>query len=185
MKKILILNQNSKVLDPLLAVIKQNANLSYQIFAGDLKNSQDYLAYVKDTDIIISLLGPQDVDWYFEALFEAIYQQKINLKHFIMLSYAGIDDELTQPIEYAGITDRLEFFKQQRYAIKIVDEAEFPYTIIRQSQPTDHSGKKLQIFSEGQPMPAGYVSRETIANLIYQIVETGQYKYESIGILEN
>jgi uncharacterized protein YbjT (DUF2867 family) len=160
------------------------ADLADQVteFTGDLTKEASYQEALKDQPIIFSALTGMDVDLAFEALFDAQYHQRLQLTRFVMLSTAGVDQEVTGELDYPGITDVKEYLNQQRYAAKLVDEAEFPYTILRPITLTDDPATTPKIIKEGEAVPAGYVSRETVATVATQIVINGGYDYQSLAI---
>jgi len=149
---------------------------------GDLTAEATYNEALKDNPVVISTLAGMDVDLTFEALFDAQYHQRLSLKRFVMLSTAGVDQEVTGDLDYAGITDVKEYLNQQRYAAKLVDEAEFPYTILRPVTLNDGPTTAAKILREGESVPAGTVSRETVAQVAVKLAQTGGYDYQSLAI---
>ncbi|WP_407889951.1 NAD(P)-binding oxidoreductase [Levilactobacillus sp. N40-8-2] len=160
------------------------ADLADQVtaFTGDLTKEATYQEVLKGQPIIFSALTGMDVDLAFEALFDAQYHQQLQLTRFVMLSTAGVDQEVTGELDYPGITDVKEYLNQQRYAAKLVDEAEFPYTILRPVTLTTDPETTPKIIKEGAVVPAGHVSRETVATVASQIVINGGYDYQSLAI---
>jgi len=162
------------------------ADLAAQVteFSGDLATEETYVAPLQDSPIIFSALSGMDVDLAFEALFDAQYHQRLQLTRFVMLSTAGVDQEVTGDLTYPGIDNVKEYLNQQRYAAKLVDEAEFPYTILRPVTLTAEAGTKPQIIKEGEPVPAGNVSRETVAQVAVDLLQNGGYDYQSLAICQ-
>jgi len=160
------------------------ADLAAQVteFTGDLTKEASYQEALKDQPIVFSALTGMDVDLAFEALFDAQYHQRLQLTRFVMLSSAGVDQEVTGELDYPGITDVKEYLNQQRYAAKLVDEAEFPYTILRPVTLTADPVTTPKIIKEGAAVPAGHVSRETVAAVATQIMINGGYDYQSLAI---
>jgi len=99
-----------------------------------------------------------------------------------MLSTAGVDHEVTGDLTYPGIDDVAEYLNQQRYAAKLVDEAEFPYTILRPVTLTAGPKATATVVDEGQPVPAGSVSRETVASVAVDLLVNGGHDYQSLAI---
>jgi uncharacterized protein YbjT (DUF2867 family) len=151
-------------------------------FSGDLTAEATYVTPLQDNPIIFSALSGMDVDLAFEALFDAQYHQRLKLTRFVMLSTAGVDQEVTGDLAYPGIDNVKEYLNQQRYAAKLVDEAEFPYTILRPVTLTDGAGRDPQIIKEGNPVPAGTVSHETVARVAVDLMRDGGYDYQSLAI---
>lgn len=160
------------------------AELAAQIteLQGDLTKEATYGPALQDQPVIFSALAGMDVDLAFEALFDAQYHQRLQLTRFVMLSTAGVDQEVTGTLTYPGITDVKEYLNQQRYAAKLVDEAEFPYTILRPVTLTDAAGTTPKIIKEGSPVPAGTVSRETVVQVAVDLLQNGGADYQSLAI---
>ncbi|GEO70315.1 NAD(P)-binding oxidoreductase [Levilactobacillus acidifarinae] len=160
------------------------ADLAAQVteLTGDLHKAVTYGPALQDRPVIFSALTGMDVDWAFEALFDTQYRQQLPLTRFVMLSTAGVDQEVSGELTYPGITDVPEYLNQQRYAVKQVDEAEFPYTILRPVTLTDAPATTPTIIAEGQPVPAGNVSRETVARVASDLVLNGGHDYQSLAI---
>lgn len=151
-------------------------------FTGDLTQETTYQEVLQDQPTIFSALTGMDVDLAFEALFDAQYHQQLPLTRFVMLSTAGVDNEVTGDLDFTGIADVKEYLNQQRYAAKLVDEAEFPYTILRPVTLTTAPATAPQIIAEGAAVPAGHVSRETVATVATSILIKGGYDYQSLAI---
>ncbi|WP_024748010.1 NAD(P)-binding oxidoreductase [Levilactobacillus namurensis] len=160
------------------------AELAAQVteMTGDLHQADTYIPALQDTPIVFSALTGPDVDWAFEELFDAQYHQRLPLTRFVMLSTAGVDDEVTGQLTYPGISDVKEYLNQQRYAAKQVDEAEFPYTILRPVTLTETPATPAKIIAEGQPVPAGTVSRETVVQVATDLLINGGHDYQSLAI---
>ncbi|AYM03997.1 NAD(P)-binding oxidoreductase [Levilactobacillus yiduensis] len=152
------------------------------VLTGDLTQEATYGPALQDQPIIFSALSGMDVDLAFEALFDAQYHQRLTLTRFVMLSTAGVDQEVTGDLHYSGITDVKEYLNQQRYAAKLVDEAEFPYTILRPVTLNDDAKRDPRIIKEGAAVPAGTVPRETVAQVAVQLMTDGGADYQSLAI---
>jgi hypothetical protein len=144
-----------------------------------------YKTVLDDVNIIYSFLGPWDVDLALEALCQALDQANPPLKQFIILSTAGIDREMPDNTIYPGIDNTKEYLNQQRYAVKLVDEYEIPYTVLRPVTivDTDPVGP-LQIVDEGHPMEMGQVSVANVAQVAGKIVQNQCFINQSIGLIE-
>ncbi|MFD1125390.1 NAD(P)-binding oxidoreductase [Lentilactobacillus raoultii] len=184
MKKLLILNQNSPVVAELSPQLQEIDGLKVVQFQGNLQSAGDYAAALTGVDWLLAALGPLDVDLDFEALFDAIEETAPKIQHFIMLSYAGIDDELTGPTNYPEVPNRPEFIKQQRYAVKLVDESEIPYSIIRMSALTDQGRSTYRLFNEGAVMPVGQVAAKNVADLVLTAFVNQERLNQSVGIVD-
>ncbi|WP_143463831.1 NAD(P)-binding oxidoreductase [Levilactobacillus enshiensis] len=151
-------------------------------FSGDLTKETTYVDALQDAPIIFSALEGMDVDLAFEALFDAQYHNQLKLTRFVMLSTAGVDHEVTGEMSYPGITDVKEYLNQQRYAAKLVDEAEFPYTILRPVTLTTDIAQTPQIIKEGEPVPSGTVSQATVAKVAVDLLKNGGADYQSLAV---
>lgn len=151
-------------------------------FSGDLTKEATYVDALQDAPIIFSALEGMDVDLAFEALFDAQYHNQLKLTRFVMLSTAGVDHEVTGELDYLGIDDVKEYLNQQRYAAKLVDEAEFPYTILRPVTLTTEVAQDPQIIKEGEPVPSGTVSQATVAKVAVDLLENGGADYQSLAV---
>lgn len=152
------------------------------VLTGDLTKEATYGPALQDHPVVFSALSGMDVDLAFEALFDAQYHQRLTLTRFVMLSTAGVDQEVTGDLDYPGINDVKEYLNQQRYAAKLVDEAEFPYTILRPVTLSDDTQREPQIIKEGTAVPAGTVPRETVAQVAVQLMTAGGADYQSLAI---
>ncbi|MTV81380.1 NAD(P)H-binding protein [Secundilactobacillus folii] len=155
-----------------------NSAAQYQ---GDARKAATYEEAVKDVDVIYSDFTGMDVDWKLEAVFEALRRQRQQVRT-VMRSVAGIDHELTGKWTYAGIDDSASFLKQQRYAIKIVDEAEMPYTVLR-PLISAKGDTAYQLVNEGQPVAVKPVTPETYAKVAAGEILDGTHVNQSIAIV--
>ena len=184
MKKLLIINQNSPVVPPLTDLLKQNSEIDVHAYSGDLESADEYAKVLPETDLLFIAVGPNDADLYLESLFEAVDEVQPPIADIVMLSYAGVDDELTGSVDYDGVKDQEEFIKQQRYAIKIVDESEIPYSIIRMGQLKDNQVADYELFNEGPKMPVSTVSPQAVAKLAYEMLIEQKLINHSVGIID-
>jgi len=76
----------------------------------------------------------------------------------------------------------MEILPQQRYAAKLVDAAEFPYTILRPVTLTTEVAQDPQIIKEGEPVPAGTVSQATVAQVAVDLLKNGGADYQSLAV---
>ncbi|XIF20603.1 MAG: NAD(P)-dependent oxidoreductase [Acetilactobacillus jinshanensis] len=126
-----------------------------------------------------------DVDLDFEALFDAISQVMPPLHQFLMLSHAGIDDEVTGHVKFPGVENVAEYLNEQRYAAKVVDESEIPYTILRPVTMTRRpTSTRPKIIEEGQSVANGKVSYQNVAQVALDVIEGQLYVNQSIAIID-
>lgn len=100
----------------------------------------------------------------------------------VMLAAAGICDDVDQ----AGLTqlygddyDNLVFAHQ--YAVKMVDELEIPYTIIRVPQIVDQPGKAT-LTAENQPLASLQVSQDQLVATLASAMTTDRLVNQSVGL---
>lgn len=100
----------------------------------------------------------------------------------VMLAAAGICDDVDQ----AGLTqlygddyDNLVFAHQ--YAVKMVDELEIPYTIIRVPQIVDQPGKAT-LTAENQPLASLQVSQDQLVATLASTMTTDRLVNQSVGL---
>ncbi|GAK47477.1 saccharopine dehydrogenase [Secundilactobacillus oryzae JCM 18671] len=198
MKKILVLSDHGDIASTVMQSLVKEAEVELRVweseprepitgvtyYGGDAHVAADYVEAVRNVAVIYSDLTGMDVDWAIEAVTEAIRETNNQAVRFVFRSVAGIDEEVTEEISYPGITDKSAFLKQQRYAIKMIDEEEIPYTILRVSNVSATSYGKLALYNEGNAMPSGNVSRETLSQFIVQELLTGEHTNQSIGLVE-
>lgn len=184
MKKLFIVNQNNPVIDALTPLLDESDQVVTQMLNNNYQSAMDYEFGLEKADWLLAALGPNDVDQDFEALFAAIDDVQPQISHFIMLSYAGIDDELAGPMTYPAVADRTEFIKQQRYAIKLVDEAEIPYSIIRVSELKSGTPTDFKLYNEGEKMPNGQVTVSNVAEVVFEAFFNAMLINKSVGIVD-
>lgn len=151
-------------------------------FYGDARKAATYLDIVSGVDVIYSDFTGMDVDWKLEAVFAALRQKQQQVRT-IMRSVAGIDEEVTDTLMYPGITDVDEFLKQQRYGIKIVDEAEMPYTVLRPIINDQAGEGKVQLINEGQPVPDKPITEAAFAQVVVDEIQNGTHINQSIAVV--
>ncbi|GHP14096.1 hypothetical protein YK48G_15210 [Lentilactobacillus fungorum] len=183
MKKLLCLNENHPVVAALHQRLIDDTTIHLQELTSNFQDSSAYVKVLPAVNWILAALGPNDVDLDFEALFAGIDEVQPPISHFVMLSYAGIDDELNQQPVYPGVKDFKEFIKQQRYAVKIVDEAEIPYSVIRLPRVVTQVSANYRLFNEGQKMPNGHISANIVARLVLKAFKDNQFVNQSIGVI--
>ena len=68
-----------------------------------------------------------------------------------------------------------------QYAVKMIDEFELPYTIIR-ALPITNEETSLKVVSEGNPLEGKEIGLGQVAQIIEQAVTTDDFRNQSIGI---
>lgn len=183
MKKVLMIGNCHHLADKTAAQLgpQYETQILDNIKFDDAKN---YVDALDDVEVIYTFLGPWDVDLAMEAIVEALDQVHPSLQQFVMLSTAGIDNELLGTVVYPGVENNKEYLNQQRYAAKLVDEYEIPYTILRPVCIIDDSVGELEVIDEGENMYYGEVSADSVAKIAAQVVEYQQFVNQSVGLIE-
>lgn len=103
-------------------------------------------------------------------------------RKIVMLSMAGTADEVDgdQLRKWYGSRAQEELWAHQ-YAIKMIDEFELPYTILRTPPLVAHSAPAV-LTDEGQPLVGTGVSAAELAGVIERVLLTDQYNGKSLGI---
>ena len=124
----------------------------------------------------------EPVDEEVQELATLIDQSIFVPSKIVMLSMAGTADDANsgQLRQWYG-KNAQEYLWAHQYAIKMVDELEFPYTIIR-ALPLTNSLASAVISDEGQPLRGRGVSEAELAKVIDHVLSTDQYNGKSLGI---
>lgn len=151
-------------------------------YNGDARKAATYLPALADVDTIYSDFTGLDVDWKLEAVFEALRQRRQSVRT-VMRSVAGVDDELTGELTYPGIDDPKTYLKQQRYGIKIVDEAELPYTVLRPVLDNVAGSDQVQLINEGEPVPVQPVTEAALAQVVVDELVSATHVNQSLAVI--
>lgn len=118
-------------------------------------------------------------------LVAALDQHSINPQKIVMLAVAGINDEVepTKLQQRFGAQYKDTVLAYQ-YAVKMIDELELPYTVIRAVKAVPEPTTSV-VSNEGQPVLGTRISRRKLSLLITETVLTDQYLNQSIGIADN
>ncbi|MBD5807135.1 saccharopine dehydrogenase related protein [Lactobacillus sp. 0.1XD8-4] len=122
------------------------------------------------------------VDDEVQELAELIDHSLFPPTKIVMLSIAGTADDATvdQLQAWYGKQARQAVFAHQ-YAIKMIDELELPYTIIR-TLPISNSETNVEIINEGHPLSGQRIGLKQVAQVIERAVTTDDFRNQSIGI---
>ncbi|WP_137598132.1 NAD(P)H-binding protein [Paucilactobacillus kaifaensis] len=134
---------------------------------------------------LIWLPNAASVDNDVFELVDAIDQRKINPQKIVMLAVAGINDEVepTQLEQRFG-SQYSDTILAYQYAVKMIDELELPYTVIRAAKTIVEPTTSV-ISNEGQPILGTQIGERQLALLVAKAVLTDQYLNQSIGIADN
>lgn len=137
---------------------------------------------IDDADNIVWMPGLDSADNEVFDLVDQLDARDSAPERIIVLSIAGINDEVDQAklIQWYG-ADYENLLLGQQYAVKMIDELELPYTIVR-SAPQINETTRVEITHEGQNFSGNKIGVIELAEVISQISLTGAYLNESIGI---
>ncbi len=125
---------------------------SYQVFPGDMYESESLVDAVRDADIIVSFVGSSPMPTYAQALLDAIDQSGMNQET------TGREGELWKAMP--------GYFSQQRQAGEMLMNSPFDTTVISPVMFHGGAAGKAIITDSHEKTPAQTVSRETVA-LVY------------------
>lgn len=134
-------------------------------------------------DVICWLPMPSDlVDQDVYELVSLIDDTEIDPRKIVMLSIPGTADDATNDDLKRWYGKKApEMALAHQYAIKMIDELEFPYVIIR-ALPIVSRETDLKIVSEGQQLTGEAVGEAQVAQVIKTALTTDQYRNQSIGL---
>lgn len=117
-------------------------------------------------------------------LVAAVDANPVAPQKIVMLSPAGTADDadLDQLISWYGATAPT-LLGDALYAVKMVDELELPYTVIR-TLPVVRQGGGQKLSPEGEPMQGQATNQAALAHLFGTALQTAQYQNQSIGLGE-
>ncbi|MGN1279952.1 MAG: NAD(P)H-binding protein, partial [Limosilactobacillus sp.] len=101
----------------------------------------------------------------------------------VMLSIAGTADDAdeTQLKKWYGKRAMQAVWAHQ-YAIKMIDELELPYVVVR-ALPLGKGTGQIQVVDEGQPLAGENISEEQLATVLETALTTGKFDNHSIGVM--
>lgn len=103
----------------------------------------------------------------------------------VMLSIPGTaDDASTDQVKTWFGKQGPQWVMAHQYAIKMIDELELPYTIIR-SVPLIDQPTHSRVLAEGQPMMGDHVGMDQLIQLLMTTLTTDRYRNQSIGLTTN
>lgn len=175
MKKLLIVGNNRFFTDDL-------ANIK---IISDGKNMNFTKEILKDIDVLMFDLDEIDADIFTEEVVDLIIKEHYKFDKIIYLTRLGIDLEYDDQKFFSQKISYQEYLKQQRYAIKLIDELEQPYTIIRIPEFKEKNGRNPIIIPEGKKITTASVSHETIKQILSEVILTNKYDNQSIAVLDD
>lgn len=124
----------------------------------------------------------ESVDDEVQELADLIDRSLFVPSKIVMLSMVGTADDATidQLHQWYG-KNAQEYLWAHQYAIKMIDELELPYTIIR-ALPLTATTAPATITNEGQAVSGQGVSEAELASVIDRVLSTDRYNGKSIGV---
>lgn len=121
------------------------------------------------------------VDDQVQDIVSALDQAKIQPAKIVVWSPAGTADDANpdQLRQWWGL-DWRNIIAAYLYMVKMIDELEYPYTVVR-SVPIAEKAPAGKLIAEGQLMTGQSVSLLTVADTIAKACQ-GQFTNESIGV---
>ena len=138
---------------------------SYQVFPGDMYESESLVDAVRDADIIVSFVGSSPMPTYAQALLDAIDQSGTDVQRILWLGAGGMNQETTGR-EGERWKAMPGYFSQQRQAGEMLMNSPFDTTVISPVMFHGGAAGKAIITDSHEKTPAQTVSRETVA-LVY------------------
>lgn len=125
----------------------------------------------------------EPVDEEVQELAEMIDRSIFLPRKIVMLSIAGTADDANedQLKRWYG-KQALQAVLAYQYAIKMIDEFEIPYTIIR-TLPIGSSAAAVRLVDEGQSMVGKKVGERQVAQTVLQVLTSSEFDNHSIGIV--
>lgn len=103
----------------------------------------------------------------------------------IMLSIPGTaDDASTEQVEKWYGKDARSMIMMHQYAVKMIDEFEIPYTVVR-IPPLVDAETAAEVLAEGQSMTGGKLGLNQLVENMQRVIETDRYLNQSIGIINH
>lgn len=122
------------------------------------------------------------VDEQVYELVELIDQQAVSPRKIVMLSMAGTADDANNDQLKSWYGPRaVEMALNHQFAIKMIDELEFPYVIVR-TLPLVNQTTALKIVPEGRLLTGEKIGMPQAIQVLIQAINTDQYRNQSIGI---
>ena len=102
-----------------------------------------------------------------------------------MLSIPGTaDDASLEQVEKWYGKDARSMIMMHQYAVKMIDEFEIPYTIVR-IPPLMLTNTSVSVIGEGQPMTGNKLGINQLVSIFQTVLETNRYLNQSIGIVNS
>lgn len=124
------------------------------------------------------------VDDEVNGLVKLIDSSVMQPSRIVMLSMAGTTDDAASALLQKWYGRRaLGQVMAYQYAVKMIDELELPYTIVRTAPLSQSEGTgQVIVTAEGEKLPDWHLSVAQLADTFKLILESGAYKNQSIGV---
>ena len=148
--------------------------------------STNFKVQFQSGDILCWLPKPSEyVDDEVQELADLIDQSTFFPIKIIMLSIPGTaDDASLEQVEKWYGKDARSMIMAHQYAIKMIDEFEIPYTIVR-IPPLTLMNTSVSVVGEGQPMTGDKLGINQLVSIFQTVLETNRYLNQSIGIVNS
>ncbi|MBB1062694.1 saccharopine dehydrogenase related protein [Limosilactobacillus fastidiosus] len=146
----------------------------------------NFKVQLRSGDILCWLPKPNDyVDDEAQELAGLIDKSTFLPAKIVMLSIPGTADDasLEQVERWYGKSARALIMMHQ-YAVKMIDEFEIPYTIVR-VPPLISTSTEIRITAEGEAMSGDKVGINQVVLLLQTVLKTNRYLNQSIGIINS
>lgn len=167
-------------------IINQGQDQLCQVLSRQLDDCRvfdDFPASMQENDVICWLPADNSrVDLAVEQLVDLIDRNHVTPAKIIMKSIVGTaddaaDDQLTQ---WYG-QDFQKLVMDHLYAIKMIDELEYPYTIVR-TLPLTNEVVDRSVSQEGELFTGEHSNVDAVSRVIAHAILTADYRNQSLGI---
>lgn len=135
-------------------------------------------------DIICWLPQVNDpVDDSVQRLADLVDRSLFPPRKIVMLSIAGTADDADEAqLKHWYGKHAMQAVWAHQYAIKMIDELELPYVVVR-ALPLGTNPGQVKIVDEGQPLTGERVSEQQLARILQTALTTSRFDNHSIGVM--
>lgn len=148
--------------------------------------STTFKVELQSGDILCWLPMPNNyVDDEVQELADLVDQSTFLPAKIVMLSIPGTADDasLDQVEKWYG-KNAQSMIMMHQYAVKMIDEFEIPYTIVR-VPPLTSDSTNATVIGEGQLMNGKQLGMDQLVSVLQTVLETNRYLNQSIGIINS
>lgn len=147
-------------------------------------DSDNGFSKLKNDDTLLWLPNLLNVESQVFKLIDVIDDQNLKLNKIVMLAIAGVNGEiLTDQQEKLWGSDFENLILDSQYAIKMIDELEMPYTIVRIPIVVNEE-TAVEISNEGSQFKGSQIGLHQLADVVVEACLTDHYLNQSIGVSE-